>query len=146
LSQIDWLQCHEFACNSLVKVACDLWNSGIHSTVRIGNQLKLDKNTIREYLRQGKLLNWCDYNPKDVAINNGKRCSKLRKIKIICLNNNKVFNSVVEASTYCKLKSSTHIVQCCKGNRKTSGKNPVTGESLKWMYYNEYLKQNKEAI
>ena len=31
LSNIDWLKCHEFACCTRVKEACDLWESGIIS-------------------------------------------------------------------------------------------------------------------
>jgi len=26
---IDWLKCHEYACSSLVKIVCDLWDKGI---------------------------------------------------------------------------------------------------------------------
>jgi hypothetical protein len=62
LSKIDWLKCHEFACNNLVKQACDLWNSGIYTTIEIDKIMKLDKNTIIRYLKQGTILQWCNYN------------------------------------------------------------------------------------
>ena len=45
--------------------------------------------------------------------------------------------------TYANLKSSSHIVQVCKGNRKHSGKHPETGEPLKWMYYEDYINQQE---
>mgnify|MGYP000784277668 FL=1 len=28
----------------------------------------------------------------------------------------------------------SHISKCCKGKAKSAGKNPVTGERLKWEY------------
>lgn len=62
LSCIDWLKCHEYACCSLVKVACDYWNNGIKSTQKIANILKLSKVTIIKYLKQGTLLGWCNYD------------------------------------------------------------------------------------
>ncbi len=64
LSNIDWLKCHELACNSFVKIVCDLWKSGIRSTKEISNKIKLSKGTIIKYLKQGTLLKWCDYDPK----------------------------------------------------------------------------------
>lgn len=67
----------------------------------------------------------------------------LNSKSIICLNNKKVFKSGKEAMTYANLKSSSHIVQACKGNRKHSGKHPETGEPLKWMYYEDYINQQE---
>jgi group I intron endonuclease len=32
------------------------------------------------------------------------------------------------------------ISRCCSGKLKSAGKHPVTGEKLKWMYYEDYLK------
>lgn len=63
-SDIDWFRCHEYSCKSLVKVACDLWNNRIRSISNISKELKLSKSTILRYLKQGFILNWCDYNPK----------------------------------------------------------------------------------
>lgn len=80
LSKIDWLQCHEFACNNKVKEACDLWNSGIKSTVKIGDILGVSRGTVINYLKRGKALKWCDYNSKEVMSkyvvkkDNGKKC------------------------------------------------------------------------
>jgi len=59
---IDWIKCHEYGCNSMVKVACDLWNSGIKSTLGISKELKMDRSTIIIYLKRGVELGWCDYN------------------------------------------------------------------------------------
>jgi predicted RNA-binding Zn-ribbon protein involved in translation (DUF1610 family) len=65
ISQIDWLKCHEFACNSLVKVVCDLWNDGFKSTKEIAEKIKLHSSTVLRYLKKGSILGWCDYDPKE---------------------------------------------------------------------------------
>lgn len=57
--------------------------------------------------------------------------------KVICLNTGKIFNKICEASDWCNLKSSSPIINCCKKRNLTAGKHPITGESLKWEYYNE---------
>ena len=58
---IDWLKCHEYACNSnLVKEVCNLWNSGIKSTIEIAEQIKIGKSTAWKYLNIGTELGWCD--------------------------------------------------------------------------------------
>ena len=68
---------------------------------------------------------------------------KVRK-KVICLNNNKIFNSQIEAANYAGLKNSTPISRCCKGERKTAGKHPITGEKLKWSFYELKEENNNE--
>lgn len=62
---IDWLKCHEYACNSLVKVVCDYWNEGINNVLLISKKLKLSRSTITKYLKQGVKLGWCNYDPKE---------------------------------------------------------------------------------
>lgn len=65
LSNIDWLQCHEYACNTLVKTTCDLWNELYNKSVRdLSKKLKMSDTTIRKYLRQGHQLGWCIYDEK----------------------------------------------------------------------------------
>jgi hypothetical protein len=71
LDDIDWLEAHEFACNSLVKNISELWNS-LGSVTEISKIIKLGNLTVRKYLKQGTSLGWCDYDPVEVQINNGK--------------------------------------------------------------------------
>ncbi|NFH00786.1 hypothetical protein FC831_10750 [Clostridium botulinum] len=71
LSKIDWLKCEEFALSNLVKKACDLWESDIHSTSKIGEIIKYNSNTICSWLKQGTKLGWCNYNSKNEIIKNG---------------------------------------------------------------------------
>ncbi|MFC0903875.1 hypothetical protein ACFHWD_04115 [Clostridium sp. MT-14] len=145
LNKIDWLKCHKYACNSLVKKACDLWQQKDYSTNKIGEILNISDGTIRNYLKQGTKLNWCQYNPKQIQKNNGKLFGN-NGTKVICLNNKKIFNSVSEAKRY--FKNNVNIINCCKNIAKYAGKDPITGDHLRWMYYDDYLifKQKSQVI
>lgn len=59
--------------------------------------------------------------------------------KVICLNNNKIFNSGVEAGIYAGVSKSS-INKACRPEHPTkiAGKDPESGEPLKWMYYEEF--------
>ena len=146
LSNIDWLKCEEFACNSLVKKVCTLWNKGIYNTIEIERIFKLGNSTIIKYLKQGTKLGWCDYNPMEEQrkgqIKNSGNCSKK---KVICLNNDKVFNSIKEASKYYKINNS-NIGECCKNKRLFTGESLKTKEYLQWQYYDEYLISPKKLL
>lgn len=98
----------------------------------------------------GEYLQWQYYddyliNPKKLLSNdeidriNNALYDKYRK-QIICLNNKQKFNSIKEAEKFYNIQ---HIGACCNGKQKTAGKDPNTGEKLYWMYYEDYLKLNK---
>ena len=57
--------------------------------------------------------------------------------KVICLNNNMIFDTISEAKKWAGLKESSGICGCCNGRYKSAGKHPVTGEKLAWKYYEE---------
>jgi hypothetical protein len=130
---IDWLKCHEYACNSLVKKTCDLWNEGFESTSKIADILKLNSITIVRYLKQGVQLGWCDYYDK-------------RFTKIICMNNLNIYDSCKDAINKLNIKNlyPSNLSKCCIGIRKFAGVLP-DGTKLRWMYYKDYL-NNKELI
>lgn len=66
--------------------------------------------------------------------------------KIICLNNNEIFDSIALAQRKYNIAGTSTISKCCSGKRNSCGKHPETGEPLRWMYYDEYIKkQNKGA-
>lgn len=94
LSNIDWLQCHEFACHSLVKVACDYWNNYKYTTKEISKTMNLCKDTISKYLTQGKQLSWCNYNAQEEIVKGRKKSKKGNKI--ICVENKMIFKSLTE--------------------------------------------------
>lgn len=123
-SDIDWLKCLEYACSSLVKKACDLWDGGIRSTLEIAKSLKIGRGVSIKYLKQGAKLGWCDYD---------------RQFKeIICLTTSEKFNNLSEANRKYNINIS-HISECCKGKLNYAGNHPETGENMVWMFYEEYL-------
>lgn len=52
---------------------------------------------------------------------------------IICLNTNERFECISDACRKYHLDASS-VVKCCKGKMSYSGKDPVTGEKLRWSY------------
>ena len=60
--------------------------------------------------------------------------------KVICLTTGGIFNKIQDAAKWCGLRGSSGIVSCCNNKYSTSGKHPLTGEPLKWKYYDDYLK------
>lgn len=95
-----------------------------------------------KHYRYGKKL---DDNVKD-------KISKSRKgkltggenpfsVKVILLNNEEFFGAVAEAGRKYNINPNL-ISRCCKGKQSYAGK--VNNEKLKWMYYDEYLKNMNE--
>ncbi|WP_297419194.1 hypothetical protein [Clostridium sp.] len=112
LSKIDWLKCHEFACNSLVKTVCNLWNSGIKNTLEISKIIKLHRGTITRYLK-GTELGWCDYDAKIVTSLAHSKARKFKGKKIRCVETGDIFNNCFE----CEVKSlDVFGVKLLKGN------------------------------
>lgn len=62
---------------------------------------------------------------------------------VICINTGEVFGASTEASKWCNCSHSS-IRKVCSGKQKHSGTHPKTGEKLRWMYYDEYLKLKEE--
>lgn len=105
----------------------------------------LAKTLILEYKKILKATILEDILEKDKlrkASQKGK--SSGRKRKVICLNNEKEFDSTADASACYGLKRTSVAKACSKG--VFAGIDIETGEKLKWMYYDEYLalKEGKE--
>lgn len=64
---------------------------------------------------------------------------KLKGKAVICLETQQVFQSIREANLWC----TGDVGACCKGKQMAAGKHPKTGEKLHWMYYEDWLEQNK---
>jgi hypothetical protein len=145
-NNIDWLKCHEYACSSLVKMACDLWNKGTYDTLLIAKNIGISRKTIIDYLKKGAKIGMCTYNPKETSKENAKRQGRKNNTKIICVTTNQIFNSSQDAAKTYNM-SPGHIGSCCKGNRNFAGKHPITGEKLVWMHYKEWeIQQNVNPI
>ena len=56
--------------------------------------------------------------------------------KVICLNNGKRFNTMMDAARWCGLSNASSIGQVCNhtGKQKTAGRHPETDEKLTWSF------------
>lgn len=127
LSNIDWLQCHNDALNTLVKKVCNLWCDGKRNLTEIANSFKLSRNTVNLYLKQGAKLGWCDYSPKNFI---GDRTGK----SIVQLNLSgefiKCWDTMADAYKETGI-SVTNISSVCRGKKKSAG-------GFKWIYKDVY--------
>lgn len=82
LSFVDWQKCASDSCKSNVVMACDLWNSGIHSTKEISETMCLTRTTIIGYLNKGTKYGICDYNGKEQMKLSMARNAKYNKKEI----------------------------------------------------------------
>jgi len=139
---IDWLKCHKYACSSLVKTICDLWNNGINNVTKIVSELKIGKKAIIKYLKQGTKLGWCDYDPKVEINKNFELIHKNNCRKVICLTTGEVFSSQKEAGEKYNINP-RRISDCCNNKIDSIG-SLKTGEKLIWKFYNDYLKELSE--
>lgn len=71
LDNIDWLQCEECALKNIVKEVCDYWHK--HYEINKENinfndlekVFKLSSTTLRNYVKKGTKLNWCNYDKQE---------------------------------------------------------------------------------
>ena len=82
LNDIDWQECEEYALGNLVKEVCDYWYEHYEikgeelSTRLLGEIFGISKGTIRDYLKKGTLVGWCNYNSKEAKNRAIKRKGK----------------------------------------------------------------------
>ena len=123
LSVIDWNKCREYTATSMLKAACNLWNE--NKTIKeICKITKYTKDTIRNYLKRGKELNLCNYQP---ITPDGK---------IINIDTKEVFNNSKKAAIKYNLNP-TAITAVCKGDGNNAG-------GYHWMYYKNWLIKNPQ--
>lgn len=86
LSDIDWGLCDKISQKSLVKQACEIYDSGVHNLNMIADTLRVDRTTVHRYVKTGAKYGWCDYDAK-VAIKEATTHSS-RTIPINVMDNN----------------------------------------------------------
>ena len=71
LSNINWDKCEKYSIKNIIKEVCNYWhlhneiNNEELTTRKLGEIFELSHNTIRNYLKKGNMLGWCNYNPKE---------------------------------------------------------------------------------
>lgn len=131
LSKIDWNKCNEYASNSIVKIICDLWNQD-YGVMNIIKKLQISNYTVNKYLHRGHEIGLCNYIP-------------LLAQKVICINTKEVFINTCEAGKKTGILSA-RISANARGQAHTSGKNPITGEGYRWMFYDDYINIEPEKL
>lgn len=70
-----------------------------------------------------------------------KRSNKILRKKVYCKETKQCFDSITEAAEWAGLKKTggSNITSQIKGNRKSAGRHPETGEPLHWCFFEEEL-------
>lgn len=130
LSKVEWDKLWKESQKSFVIKAWELNKDG-YKIQDIADELSLTTTTIRKYLKLGQEIDEIsEYNEK--------------KRKVICLNNMRIFNSLMEAGLSIGV-TQKEMYRCCNSKNKQLGMNEQ-GEILKWMYYDEYLNSDEEVF
>lgn len=100
------------------------------------------KNKYAGKLPDGTPLQWMYYDEYKKKIERGEECELLEfdtnTRRVICLTTGKIFNSLTMGANEYNIKCMSGITSVCKGKKKSCGK--YNGVPLKWMYYDEYLR------
>lgn len=64
LENIDWLKVEEMTLKNIVKVVCNLYNEGL-TNLEITKKTGLCDVSVRNYLKKGNMIGWCDYDSKE---------------------------------------------------------------------------------
>lgn len=140
INNIDLNKCNEFATSNMIKMACDLWNSG-YAVKDIKEILKTTRETATKYLKIGKEIGWCDgYTNKESRTRSSSRGIPNLKnaTPVYCKELNKVFESQKIASEYTNVTDVT-IGACCRGMLKTAG-------GMHWHYLYDRTMRNGTII
>lgn len=130
LSDIDWQECNRMSLTSLKIKASNLWNEK-HDINIIAEIMRINRLTVIQWLKLCSSLGVCDYNHE-------LECQKrlLKKCrKVLCIETNEIFDSIVEASKRYNVDKS-HISYCCQGKLKSAGKFS-DGRKIHWSYATE---------
>lgn len=159
LSKINWLKCEEFALSNLVKEICNYWNTKEEwettQTIADNNLWGIkDRGTIRTYLKKGAVLDWCDYDSKEVMKRSAYLISGHNKRAVKIIKDNitiGVFESVSELERQSEKMFEVKLVQSGISQVCRSELNHYKGFTFKYISkeeYEEYLKSQeiKEVI
>lgn len=93
---IDWYDAERCAYKDLTIEAVELYNNGL-PIKQIANTLSVSRSSIQNWLRKANLIGLCIYDGRHNVQKYYKESQKI----VLCVELNKVFNSVKEAAQYC---------------------------------------------
>ncbi|MCC0707306.1 hypothetical protein [Clostridioides sp. ES-S-0190-01] len=111
LSTIGWNKAWEESQNSLCVKAWELWNYGTRSTKKISEILSVNRSTVIDYLKRGKEINKCDYNPKKEMLKNAEKQGHKKSKSVILINRSnkeKKFNSLKDLYACLNISESSY--------------------------------------
>ena len=83
----------------------------------------MGKEKIRNNLKLADHMGLINYNPKDnmmkTQITNLQMSNNKKKKKVMCLNDNRIFNSITDAEKFYGLKVGKSVGRICNGERKS---------------------------
>ena len=137
LEDINWAECEKFAKTSFVIKVCEYWNKTkcIKYTCE---KFNLSKGTVQRYLKIGTRLSLCDYDPSK-----GNQIKPKCSVKVICLNDGNIFDSIIEASKFYNIDYSSISKSCITGSGTQHNE---TFQDLYFMYYDEYINLSDEEL
>jgi hypothetical protein len=131
-NNINWLEIYSYIMKSKVKIVCDYWDSKQYSLTSISKKLSISDTTVRTYLKLGTTFGWCEYNGELEQNKNIKNMIETIKKKVRCIELDKCFNSIKDASIFLKIHP-TSISRNCRGELKSAGKD-IYGNKLHWEF------------
>jgi hypothetical protein len=142
LSKIDWNKCEEFALSSKIKEVCDIWNSNMfENCTDLANEIGMNRNVLREYLKKGNKLNLCNYSIEDAKeIAKDRRKKNIVKL-VINLKDGQLFESIKNCADNYNIDS-RRISDVC--NNKIKQYKGFTFQFLNDLTPEEYIKYDIE--
>ena len=138
LELIDFEEANIKSQKSLLVEACNLWNNG-YTAHEIMLELNIGKWLVSSYLKQGQKYNLCNnYSAQNSTIRSSGT-------KVTCVNTGISYSTIAEPSKIYNIDDKG-ILNCCRGNDFSAGKDLNTGEKLFWMYTDDYNKLNKREV
>lgn len=143
LKNIEWDSIIKLSKDSQLIKVINMWESGIKSTTVICNKLNISLQTCLRYLRKGNELNLCTISSEILKEN---RKNTLYRRKVICLENNKIYESIKQTGNKNNV-SATAIRDCCIGkNNKSKGLHFLFLDDYNYLFENKFNLSDYNAI
>lgn len=107
---INWHDAEKYAYKDLTIDAIELYNNGL-SIKQIASTLSVSRGSIQNWLRKASLIGLCQYDGKQSV----QKYYKENQKRVLCIELNKVFDSVKEAAQYFNT-SPPNISRCLHSN------------------------------